>query len=281
MIDDAELRQQYLAWEVISEARRAIMMAKQRVDPTEELCERLGSTQDPHELSRVVYALLERVGDQEHEAIIVDALHRISAEAEQRHYSERERLDRSTGRLMRALSPEISIPLAMEWGRHRTKRRRELAIKVFRAAPLSKAITEYLLERYDATRDVEFLKLILREPLSGTIDRRKLFEAFDGIDGGYWQARVAEAAMKAQPGIAEELCAERPHAFFWAVGRLGLVEHASLIVEALTRANDKLPLVGIAVWALGKLGAKAEILCLEPLVEELERTHPDPFKRSA
>ena len=53
-------------------------------------------------------------------------------------------------------------------------------------------------------------------------------------------------------------------------------------MRALERANDKVALVGIVIWALGKLGAKNELLKLEPLIDELDRAFPmEPDGRRA
>jgi hypothetical protein len=43
----------------------------------------------------------------------------------------------------------------------------------------------------------------------------------------------------------------------------------SVIVDCVWEAPDQVPLIGIAAWAFGKLGAKRELARLEDLLNQL------------
>lgn len=279
-MDDSELRREFDAWNAIREARSAIALAKHRVEGIDELLRRLGEHPAPEELGRIVYALMEKVGDATDHPEIARALKIISDATDRAPSVLKPSLDRAVGRLLRSIDPACAVPLAMEWGSHRRKVRREWALKVLKNAELTPELSEYLVQRYRDTGETQFLQQVLRGTLPLGVDRSELFAAFDDPSDQYWQARVAMAALRADSSVAEAISMERPHAFAWAVGKLSLRRFVPLMLAALDRANDKVPLIGITVWALGQVGAKAELLSLEPLIDQLEIENPDPFSRS-
>lgn len=98
-----------------------------------------------------------------------------------------------------------------------------------------------------------------------------MLDAFEGDE--YWQMRVVEAALRGGPTQSSMIAQLSPKSFVWAVGRLGLVELLPLVRDLMRHANNKLALIGITIWAYGKLHAYADIEALEPLVLELETEH--------
>ena len=94
-----------------------------------------------------------------------------------------------------------------------------------------------MVSRYRETDDIGFLKVLLRGPLHPDLDRAQIFAAFDDPEDRYWAARVAEAALRADPSLAASLAFENPHAFTWAAGRLGRPELVPLIMQAIERGK--------------------------------------------
>ena len=271
-----------LAWtrRTIDEARGAIQLAKERVEPLTELLSRLATTSGD-QLNNVVYALLERAGDPQNDPIIFKELTRISDLTDTLPSECRARLDRTLGRVLRRIDPGIAMPLTLAWGRHRRKTRWTVALKILRGVPLTDEISRYLLERFRQTDNVAFLQPILSGPLPSGIDADELFQAFEVAADSYWKARVAESVMKSDMARGPSLMARHPHAAIWAAGRLGAHHLVPSILDAFHRSNDKIALLGITVWALGKLGAKKELLDLEPIIDDLDAQFPDPWARSA
>mgnify|MGYP000612553321 CR=1 FL=1 len=278
-MDGDELKQLYYRRRAIDDARGAISLAKQRVESLSELLSRLRSA-PRDQLSNVVYALIERVGDPQTDPQIVAELARVSDFTDTLPSSERAQFDGAVGRILRRLNPACALPLAMAWAEHRRKSRRRVALKVLVKAPLTGDVAEFLLRRYRETQDTDFLKVILRDPLPHSLNVDELFGAFEVDDDKYWQARVAESALRADESRGPELVLTQPHATIWAAGRLGIQHLIPEIVQTLHRANDKAAILGIVVWALGKMGAKSELLALEPLIDELDSQYPNPWAKA-
>jgi len=277
-MDGEELNQLYYRRRAIDEARVAINLTKQRVESLSELLSRLRSA-PRDQLGDVVYALLERCGDPRTDPQIAAELTRVSDFTDTLPSSERARFDGAVGRILRQLNPTCTLPLAMAWAEHRRKARRRVALQVLVKAPLTEDMAEFLLRRYRETRETDFLKVILREPLPQSLSVDELFGAFKVEHDDYWQARVAESALCANDNLGPELMRTQPHATIWAAGRLRMQHLIPEIVQALHRANDKVAILGVAVWALGKMGAKSELLALEPLIDELDAQYPDPWQK--
>lgn len=278
-MDGEDLKQLYYRRRAIDDARGAIGLAKQRVESLADLLIRL-RTAPRDELSNVVYALLERSGDPRTDPQILAEITRISDFTDTLPSSERARYDGAVGRILRQMNPTCALPLAMAWAAHRRKARRLVALKVIAKTPLTDEVAEFLLRRYRETKETDFLKVILREPLPHNLVVDELFGAFKVEHDDYWQARVAESALRADESHGPELMRMYPHATIWAAGRLRMQHLIPEIIRALHRANDKVAILGIAVWALGKMGAKSELLALEPLIDELDAQYPDPWARS-
>jgi hypothetical protein len=121
--------------------------------------------------------------------------------------------------------------------------------------------------RFRETGDNALLKAILTEPIPlAVLDPHVLVKSFDD---DYWRMRVIESTLKADASRGAEFASSHPLPFIWACGRLGNRGMISKIVDCLSSAPDKVSLIDITAWALGKLGAKGELAQLEALLDQL------------
>jgi hypothetical protein len=91
----------------------------------------------------------------------------------------------------------------------------------------------------------------------------------NSFDDDYWKMRVIEATLKANASRGAEFASSHPLPFIWACGRLGKGRMISNVLDCLSNAPDKVALIDIAAWALGKLGATTALTELEALLNQL------------
>jgi hypothetical protein len=125
----------------------------------------------------------------------------------------------------------------------------------------------FLWKRFGETGDDTLLKVVLARPIPlDTLDPHRLIDSFEE---GYWKMRVIEATLKADRNSGAEFAFSHPLPFIWACGRLGDRRMTSSVVACLSSAPDKIALIDIAAWALGKLGAAKELTRLEALLNQI------------
>lgn len=273
-MDEIELRLIFNSRRAIDDARKAIRLARQRSEPVSVLLSRLRSA-NKDQLSDVVYALQEKSGNPLTDMQIVASLTEFSDYVDTLPSSERSRLDSAIGRIMRRLDPTSALPLAILWAKHRRKGRRLFALKILAKISLNDEIIELLLKRFRETQEKDFLKPIIRAPFPSFLNVEEFFEAFKFDEDDYWQALVAESALRTDERLAPKLLMNHTHATIWAAGRLNMRQLVPDIMQAFYRSNDKISILGITVWALGKLGAQTQILELEHVIDDLDNIYSD------
>ena len=175
------------------------------------------------------------------------------------------KLDRTLLRLVRLLPPNLAISFAEPYVDHRLKARRKWAYSALRQKPISQTIAVKLAKVFQETGDQDALKLIARNPEHVAIIGRDFLLA--NLDEEYWRARVVEALIHYDRSAALSLSDRYPFELAHAIGR---AEDRSLIrplCDLFETNRHNLEFLSIYAYALGKLGAKAELESLERLID--------------
>jgi hypothetical protein len=147
------------------------------------------------------------------------------------------------------------------------KQRRQIALKGIRSEAMDARFVRFLWKRFRETGDDTLLKVILGRPIPlDILDPHRLIDIFDE---DYWKMRVIEATLKADKNRGVEFAISHSLPFIWACGRIKDRRMTSGVVECLSSAPDKIALIDITAWALGKLGATTELTKLEAFLNEL------------
>jgi hypothetical protein len=266
---DADLRRKVIAQSNLVSARRTLTLAKIRCLTFDEKLRRLKKGLDEDFFDELSYAVRESERSPRQNAELASVVVRLAKKADGLPSSQRARLDRRVGRLLRALPFDLASPIVLELLSDPLKQRRELGLRRIRSEAISNHFVQFLCERFRETGDNELLKVILGKPIPlAILDPHALVKSFDD---DYWRMRVIEATLKADASRGAAFASSHPLPFIWACGRLGKRSMISNIVDCLSNAPDKVPLIDITAWALGKLGAKGELARLEDLLDQMSK----------
>jgi hypothetical protein len=264
---DSGLHQNIVAQSSLVSARRTLALAKIRCLPLKEKLRRLKNGLDEEYFDELAFAVGESERSKHQNTELAAIVANLAKRSAHLRSSERARLDRRVGKLLRVLPFDLARPIVLDLLSDPLKQRRKIALKGVRSEAMDDHFVELLWNRFRETDDVSLLKVILGRPIPlDTVDPYRLIDSFDE---DYWKMRVIEATLKADGSRGTEFASSHPLPFIWACGRLEDRRMTSSVVDCLSSAPDKVALIDITAWALGKLGATAELTRLEALLNQL------------
>ena len=236
---DQKLWGQINAHMAIEDARRTINMAKFRCVPFDQLIDNLYDLISDRESPAAIHAISEIDRTREQNQALALALHELLQKVDCTKGINKERLDRQLGRLLRVLPTDLSQPIALECISHSRKSRRTAGLKCLSLNALDDETSRYLVDCFDRTCDNRIVKALLKHPLQlSFIEPTRLIDVFESDQ--YWQMRVVEATLRADPTIGLSFADSHPAAFVWAAGRLGDAQLLPAITHCFDVTNDKL-----------------------------------------
>lgn len=264
---DSGMRRKIVAHSSLVSARRTLALAKVRCLPLKEKLRRLKRGLDEEYFDELAFAVGESERNKLQNMELAAIVAKLAKRSTHIRGSERARLDRRVGKLLQLLPFDIARPIVLDLLSDPLKQRRKMALKGIRAEAMDDHFVHLLWNRFRETDDVSLLKVILGRPIPlDTLDPYRLVDIFDE---DYWKMRVIEATLKADGSQGMQFASSHPLPFIWACGRLEDGHMTSSVVECLSNAPDKVVLIDITAWALGKLGATRELTRLEALLDNL------------
>ena len=264
---DSDLRRKLIAQSSLVSARKTLMLAKVRCLPFKEKLRRLKRGLDEEYFDELAFAVGETERSKRQNSELAAIVANLAKRSTHLGSNGRARLDRRIGKLLRVLPFDLARPIVLDLLSSPLKQRRRVALKGIRSEAMDGRFVQFLWNRFLETGDNTLLKVILSRPIP--LDRLDPYRLIDSFDEDYWKMRVIEATLKADISRGPELAASHPLPFIWACGRLEDRRMTSRVVDCLSSAADKASLIDIVAWALGKLGAIAELTKLEALLNQL------------
>lgn len=262
-----DLRRKITAHSNIVSARRTLALAKIRCLPFNEMLRRLKMGLEEQFFDELAFAVGESRRSARQNLQLASITATLAKKSDQLPSSERAQLDRRVAKLLRELPTDLARPIVLKYLSDRLKQRRQIGLKCIKAEAIDIGFAQFLWDRFRETGDNALLKVILGQPIPlSKLDPRKLIDSFDE---DYWKMRVIEATLKADARRGAALATSHPRLFIWACGRLRSRQMTSAIVDCLSSASDKVALIDIAAWALGKLGAAKDLVRLETLLDQM------------
>lgn len=262
-----ELFRKITAHSTVVSARRTLALAKIRCLPFNEKLRRLKMGLEEQFFDELVLAVSESERSIRQNLQLASITASLAKKSDRLPTSERAQLDRRVAKLLRELPSDLARPIILKYLSDRLKQRRQIGLKCIKAEAIDNGFAQFLWDRFRETGDNALLKVILGKPIPLSIlDPRKLIDSFEE---DYWKMRVIEAMLKADAGRGAAFAASHPRLFIWACGRLRNRQMTSAVIDCLLRASDKVALIDIAAWALGKLGAAKDLVRLEALLDEM------------
>lgn len=243
---------------------RTIQYANLRCLSTAQIFDRItGLDLDPH-VTDYVHRIseLELTGSElEH---LLGAMKILANRSENSPSKVKAKIDRMLLRLVRLLPTDFGNNFAEPFVDHRLKSRRKWAYFSLRQKPISKTIAVKLANVFKQRGDQDALKLIARNPNRVTDVGGEFLLA--NIDEEYWRARVVEGLLNHDRPTALLLAERYPFEFAHAAGRCGDNTLVSRLTELFPANQDNLEFISIYAFALGKLGAIAELESLKRFI---------------
>jgi hypothetical protein len=264
---DATWRRKIVAQSSLASARRTLALAKIRCLPMNEKLRRLKRGLDEEYFDELAFAVGECDRSKLQNKELATIVANLTRSVDHLRSSERARLDRRVGKLPRILPFEFARPIVLGLLSDPLKQRRKIGLKGIRSEALDDHLVQFLWNRFCETDDLSLLKIVLGRPIP--LDTLDPYELINRFDEGYWKMRVIEATLKADRRRGSEFASSHPLPFIWACGRIEDRRMISRVVDCLASAPDQVELIDIAAWALGKLGATAELARLEALLIRL------------
>ena len=240
---------------------RTVRYAKLRcLSPTEIFDRIAGLDLDP-EVTDYVYRISELRLTGSNLEHLLGAMKNLANRSESSSSKVRAKIDRILLRLVRLLPTDIGNNFAEPFVDHRLKSRRRWAYSSLRQKPISKIIAVKLANVFKQHGDQDALKLIARNPKRVTDVGGEFLLA--NINEEYWRARVVEALLDYDRPTALLIAKRYPFEFDHAVGRSGDDSLVSYLTDLFPANQDDMEFISIYAFALGKLGAIAELESLE------------------
>jgi|ETN07SMinimDraft_1059922.scaffolds.fasta_scaffold00208_2 hypothetical protein len=240
---------------------RTVRYAKLRcLSPTEIFDRIAGLDLDP-EVTDYVYRISELRLTGSNLEHLLGAMKNLANRSESSSSKVRAKIDRILLRLVRLLPTDIGNNFAEPFVDHRLKSRRRRAYSSLRQKPISKIIAVKLANVFKQHGDQDALKLIARNPKRVTDVGGEFLLA--NINEEYWRARVVEALLDYDRPTALLIAKRYPFEFAHAVGRSGDDSLVSYLTDLFPANQDDMEFISIYAFALGKLGAIAELESLE------------------
>ncbi len=240
---------------------RTVRYAKLRcLSPTEIFDRIAGLDLDP-EVTDYVYRISELRLTGSNLEHLLGAMKNLANRSESSSSKVRAKIDRILLRLVRLLPTDIGNNFVEPFVDHRLKSRRRWAYSSLRQKPISKIIAVKLANVFKQHGDQDALKLIARNPKRVTDVGGEFLLA--NINEEYWRARVVEALLDYDRPTALLIAKRYPFEFAHAVGRSGDDSLVSYLTDLFPANQDDMEFISIYAFALGKLGAIAELESLE------------------
>jgi len=230
------------------------------LSPTEIFDRIAGLDLDP-EVTDYVYRISELRLTGSNLEHLLGAMKNLANRSESSSSKVRAKIDRILLRLVRLLPTDIGNNFAEPFVDHRLKSRRRWAYSSLRQKPISKIIAVKLANVFKQHGDQDALKLIARNPKRVTDVGGEFLLA--NINEEYWRARVVEALLDYDRPTALLIAKRYPFEFAHAVGRSGDDSLVSYLTDLFPANQDDMEFISIYAFALGKLGAIAELESLE------------------
>lgn len=230
------------------------------LSPTEIFDRIAGLDLDP-EVTDYVYRISELRLTGSNLEHLLGAMKNLANRSESSSSKVRAKIDRILLRLVRLLPTDIGNNFAEPFVDHRLKSRRRWAYSSLRQKPISKIIAVKLANVFKQHGDQDALKLIARNPKRVTDIGGEFLLA--NINEEYWRARVVEALLDYDRPTALLIAKRYPFEFDHAVGRSGDDSLVSYLTDLFPANQDDMEFISIYAFALGKLGAIAELESLE------------------
>ena len=240
---------------------RTVQYAKLRcLSPTEIFDRIAGLDLDP-EVTDYVYRISELRLTGSNLEHLLGAMKNLANRSESSSSKVRAKIDRILLRLDRLLPTDIGNNFAEPFVDYRLKSRRRWAYSSLRQKPISKIIAVKLANVFKQHGDQDALKLIARNPKRVTDVGGEFLLA--NINEEYWRARVVEALLDYDRPTALLIAKRYPFEFAHAVGRSGDDSLVSYLTDLFPANQGDMEFISIYAFALGKLGAIAELESLE------------------
>lgn len=240
----------------LQELMRTIEFAKLRCLDFDCLVERLLESRNSINTS-VVNRLKEMSLSELEYKELVESCEELSERGRTGHASFREKVDRTINRILRILPNDMSYPFAISYLNDRLKRRRAWAYSAMRGKELAPNLLPELVDIFDQRKDQEALQLIARNP-SLVIELDPDF-LLSNLCDQYWRARTIEALLRGDRNAGLRVADEYPIEFAHAVGRLRDQSLLKPLTALLEHNATSIPFLSIYSYALGRMGALAEL----------------------
>jgi hypothetical protein len=263
---DSDPRLQEIAVEMaLPELRRTIRYARLRCLSPSDVIARFADFAHEDDLSQYIARLLELKLTASELQLLVTVMEQLASQSEKSRSRTKLRIDRVLLRLVRALPSDLAVRFAEPYLDHPRKGRRRWAYIALREKRISEGVAAKCADSFRRTADQEALILIARNPERVVLVGAEFL--LKNLDDKYWRARVLEALIVHNRASALSWSRQYPFEFAHAVGRTG---DASLVgaLGSLFEANSNdLEFVSIYAYALGKVGAAAELDALDKFVQ--------------
>ena len=205
---------------------------------------------------------------------LIDAMNRLAMRSENSPSRLKGKIDHALLRLVRLLPSDIANDFAEPYVNHPRKARRKWAYSALRGKQISQTIAAKLVKVFHETADQEVLLLIARNP--ERVPEVGAEFLLKNIEEEYWRARVVEAMLIHDRSAGLSLSDHYPFEFAHSVGRVGDKSLIGPLCDLFEANSDNLEFLSIYAYALGKLGAKAELKALEQFIESTYKTASSP-----
>ena len=242
--------------------RETLALSRARCKSVSSLIDQVKNLVNECDPLLVVMALEEKDISNQQRRSLAKAIQILIRDVDLTPHINKAAFDRRVARLLRILPIELSGRMVVNCVSHHRKSMRSAGLKSLYVNSLDENLYGHLVKCFENTGDLWIVKALLRHPLRlDYMSPDQALELFS--DDNYWQMRVIEACLKAEQEMALPYVVSHAYAFAWAAGRYGDKKLVPQVLQCLDSVSDRSTLMGIVIWALGKLSASAELLLIE------------------
>ena len=249
----------------LPDLHRTIRYARVRCLSPSDVIARFADFATEDDLNQYIARLLElKLTDSELQ-LLVTVMEQLASQLEKSRSRTKLRIDRVLLRLVRALPSDFAVRFAEPYVDHPRKGRRRWAYVALREKHISKEVAAKCADSFRRTGDQEALILIARNPERVVHVGAEFL--LKNLDDKYWRARVLEALIVYDRVSALSWSRQYPFEFAHAVGRTGEASLVGALGALFEENSNDLEFVSIYAYALGKIGATAELDALDKFVQ--------------
>jgi hypothetical protein len=238
-------------------------MAKARCIPYDDLLEMLRA--DPirtiREHPEYGFRLTEECTQQGTSDKIVEIVQLLIEQTETIPSTEKQRYDRYLYKILCALDTDVAVPIALRMIQHKRKHRRQIALRILNQNEIGCSAIDLLLHQYKLNPDQGFIVSIARSKWASMLKAEDLLFLLEECSEEYWRSRIIEHLFKKDLGGAaiERIVGDHPMESIRAIGRMRKSEFTHYVVRYERQHIEDPRNLGLAIWALGKLGEEKEL----------------------